>query len=156
MPHSRHVGARWLSAVVVLVTSALSGCERFETSHSNYARYADAVKADAVGFGKWIPELLPKSARDIRETHNLDSNETWLTFRYSPEDLATTLQHCTKIGEEKTRRARQPLNNWWPTTLSRDTSPAADGKYQYYQCGSKAFLAIEPMTNTAYYWLLGV
>jgi hypothetical protein len=113
-----------LSASVVLAISVLNGCERFETLHSNYTDYATAVKADAVGFAKWLPELLPQSARDIRETHNLDSNETWVTFRYSQEDLPTIVQHCPKVGEEKVRRARKPLNNWWPAALVQDTGPS--------------------------------
>jgi hypothetical protein len=48
-------------------------CDSLERE-SAYATHADAVADDAILRG-WIPPFVPESAREIREIHDLDTNE---------------------------------------------------------------------------------
>ena len=68
-------------ALVVLVAS-LCGCSS-DVLSSSHATRADA--ADTIGRG-WIPAVLPESATDIRESHNLDTNVGHGTFAFGAAD----------------------------------------------------------------------
>ena len=70
------------------------GCEWMDTVENNYADLDAAIKVNAVGTGKWIPGFLPSSARNIHETHNLDTNESWLTFEIDPTKLGPMISSC--------------------------------------------------------------
>ena len=145
---------RPLSLVIIVVLLQL-GCERAETTENVYATLADAVKAGAVGDDKWIPALLPPSAREIREVHNLDTNEVWLAFRLDSTQVSAVAGRCTKISMEKLAPVRKRPGKWWPEDLLRSgtkTRPAT--QYQHYQCGTKSFLSIDAASNRAYYWTL--
>ena len=67
---------------VLLMVSSLVGCTDDVVSSRHQTR-ADA--ADIVDRG-WIPAVLPDSARDIRESHNLDSNVGHGTFVFGATD----------------------------------------------------------------------
>jgi len=43
----------------------------------------------------WIPSILPKSAYEIRETHNIDDNTLFGSFNYKEHDEAALMQHLT-------------------------------------------------------------
>ena len=76
-------------ALTGLLLFPLVGCSRLDESEhpeSHYESYLAAVESDALGKGRFIPDLLPESAFDIYETHDLDSNEAWVAFRYAPGD----------------------------------------------------------------------
>lgn len=42
-----------------------------------------------------IPSILPKSAYEIRETHNIDDNTLFGSFNYKEHDEAALMQHLT-------------------------------------------------------------
>ena len=43
----------------------------------------------------WIPSILPESAYEIRETHDLDANTLFGSFNYKEQDEAVLMQHLT-------------------------------------------------------------
>jgi len=43
----------------------------------------------------WIPSILPGSAYEIRETHNIDDNTLFGSFNYKEHDEAALMQHLT-------------------------------------------------------------
>ena len=43
----------------------------------------------------WMPSILPESAYEIRETHDLDANTLFGSFNYKEEDEAVFMQHLT-------------------------------------------------------------
>lgn len=65
--------------VAVLSACTLAGC--WEVSEISYKNFEEAKKAGAIGESKWLPEWLPEDARDIRESHDVDTNQSWLSFR---------------------------------------------------------------------------
>jgi len=43
----------------------------------------------------WVPAILPNSAYDITETHDLDSNTLFGSFNYKEQDEAGLIEHLT-------------------------------------------------------------
>jgi len=44
----------------------------------------------------WVPSILPLSAYEITETHNIDTNEIFGSFKYKKEDETNFINHLTK------------------------------------------------------------
>lgn len=47
----------------------------------------------------WVPSIVPLSAYEITETHNIDKNELFGTFKYKEEDEKNFLTHLTTKSE---------------------------------------------------------
>jgi hypothetical protein len=137
-----------LFASVVLVAAA---CEQMETFETTYPDAASAIKAGAVGEGKWVPKFLPSSATNIRETHNMDTNELWLSFHFQPTDYASFGQACTPITASKTAYPRKSPGRWWPIGLLQGSGDVP-GSYEFYQCAGSGILAIDASKSAAFYW----
>ena len=71
-----------ITAVVFVLLGFVASYMWLENPKAKYASYDDAVRAWVVGPDKWIPEFLPKSASQIVERHNIDTNESLLTFQF--------------------------------------------------------------------------
>ena len=67
-------------------------------------KYKDiqVVKENQVIEKGWIPAILPESAYDIVETHDLDNNTLLGSFNYKEKDEAGLMKHLT---------AKQDMNN---------------------------------------------
>ena len=48
----------------------------------------------------WIPAILPKSAHDISETHDVDTNEIFGSFNYLDEDEAELLSQLELLPDK--------------------------------------------------------
>ncbi len=77
LPPMRHV------TTVVLLLS-LAGCS--EQVDATYSTHADAQRAGAIERG-WIPTFVPPTARDITDTHDLDTNRQTLQFTIPSSDV---------------------------------------------------------------------
>ena len=47
----------------------------------------------------WLPDYFPKSATNIREGHNIDTNRVWASFNYNVKDIKHIETVCTKVAE---------------------------------------------------------
>lgn len=142
---------------LLTVALLLLGCERLDTIESTYQNFEAAVKAKAIGNGRWIPGFLPPSAADIREIHNLDTNEVWLFFRSSPSDLPTVVSTCKKVAEREVVYPRKSPGSWWPQMLTKGhtSSPKTNNTYDFYQCKQRSMMAIDRSRSLVYFWDLG-
>lgn len=143
-----------LSLGLLLMT--LSGCELFHSldKDASYATYEEA-KADGAMRRGWIPAFVPASATDLKESHNLDTNESWLTFRFAEADREGLAEALTPAdaGEVQFPRGKPTRQrDWWPLTLSAPSSSARD-TYDLYRCES-GFAAIEKSAPVAWVWRL--
>lgn len=59
----------------------------FETVTQSYATHAEAAADSAIARG-WIPAFVPATATEIKEAHDIDTNERWLRFRIPAGDTA--------------------------------------------------------------------
>ena len=113
---------RLISFLVLLIL--LSSCGKL--LESSYSNYNEVVEDDAIRRG-WIPFFLPKSASNIREVHDLDTNEVWLVFNLDPKDAEAMAKSCTSIPLTEIVYPSQPLP-WWPEKLDPNYQGQADGK----------------------------
>ena len=87
-------------AVLVVVgtfVGAMLLIKRSETKDSHYQTYDQAVAAGEVERG-WIPAFVPRSARNIEETHDLATNYQWLSFVAPPADLQQAFVPLQRIS----------------------------------------------------------
>jgi hypothetical protein len=80
-------------SVLTLLVLALS-CG--ETRESHYPDRAAAVSDGAIKRG-WLPEWLPRSATNIDEWHDLDTNRTIASFSYAPTDPPILPSECRML-----------------------------------------------------------
>ena len=90
---------RFLVILLVFKIVGFTGCERMETMDATYPNYEAAIKASTVGAGKWIPEFLPPSSKNIHERHNIDTNEVWLFFSFNYlSDIEDLEKSCKRVA----------------------------------------------------------
>ena len=144
---------RWLlstlgvAAVVVGVPLvALVTCIHSERPTSRYATYEAARLAGAMDEGRWIPAFLPKSSRDIVETHDIDSNASSLTFQFAGSDLQVP-DSCVAAQDQKpgtksyTCRLTTELGGYWSVSNCMLLVRAQQASFN---CGSNS---LEPKTK---------
>lgn len=101
-----------------------------ETMAGTYATHADAMR-DGAGPRGWLPAYLPATAVEIREVHNLDTNQQWLRFRVPASDARRMVVGMEPVPHPGARNIAPRPPRWrgsWMQTpdsvrLYRDTSP---------------------------------
>lgn len=78
----------------------LIGMSEIETTSSTHAGYADAKARGLIDRG-WIPSFLPSSARDIRESHDIDTNARCLRASVDSSDLRSLSKTLLSHGFER-------------------------------------------------------
>jgi hypothetical protein len=112
--------------VPTLMLLALSVTEGWSDRYATYFQtYADAKRAGALGPGKWLPAFLPASATEIREEHDIDTNELWVAFTLGRDFSAPS--SCSPSLDKAVADDRGP--QWW-----RQAAKAMGSPIQFYQC----------------------
>jgi hypothetical protein len=158
MPGRRDVGPAGAALVLMLVLS----CSVLETREAHYPTLAAAVADGAVARG-WVPDLLPPDASDIREIHDLDTEEVWSRFTCASESLAGVLRTCSEVDALHVAwpRATRRLS-WWPQDLQQAASRPGQS-YRFFRCPAPdrypgqshtmpTFLAFAEGQRSAWYW----
>lgn len=104
-----------------------------ETPESYYPTLEDAKKNGAVKRG-WIPPVLPLSAREIHEKHDLDTNRTWIKFNAAPLDLKNLSEQLRILTPQEIENLfpfEHPKNWWEPTNKNRHHFSIAAYDYQF-------------------------
>lgn len=130
----------------------ISACDRMDTVEDVYPDSETAINAGAIERG-WIPTFLPPSAKDIREKHNLDTNEVWMRFSLESGELTSIEKSCHPIHLEMVALPRKRGGDWWPGALIDGAQPQA-GEYVYYRCDDGALVAVKTNEQEVYYWRL--
>lgn len=99
----REAGAmRQLAAILLLLS--LGACS--EQIEESYPTWSDAKSAGAVARG-WIPSFVPETARDIKDSHDLDRNTQRLEFSIRSTEVATMVAGFRRISAEDRRLAAE-------------------------------------------------
>jgi hypothetical protein len=85
-------------ALLGVALSALRYMDFTENPRSSFVSFAEMEAAGMIAAG-WLPEFLPKSATHIEESHNIDTNRVWASFKYRVGDLQSIEASCKKIAE---------------------------------------------------------
>ena len=121
-----------------------------QVSHSRYANYAEAVQADAIAKG-WVPQFLPRTATNIMEWHNVETDRSRVEFSFDAKTDAEWLTVWFKpITDSRTKTLhRQVLR-------SRGATIESHGPFSFYELakpiGERGYLAISHDKGRAQYW----
>jgi hypothetical protein len=136
-----------LSRVIPFLISAFFfvGCN--ETFDRHYESINDATRDGAIQRG-WIPAILLPDAKDIRETHDLDSNRGSGSFALNDSLVRRLKSECASS------QALPPTTHaahWWRSPTSNGKQAAGE---QTFQCGG-SFVAADPSNRIGYFWTNG-
>lgn len=113
-----------------------------------YKKYEDAAKEGAVQRG-WIPEIVPKNAREIHEQHDLDTNEVWVRFYIQKEEKSRVTAGLKKLTDDEILKIKLKYPskaNWWFEGLvqqSPSNDNALNAEIYSVKCNGDGYLALE-------------
>lgn len=131
--------------VAVFVTGCIG-----ETLDSSYVDISDAGRRGAISAG-WIPPWLPAIASNIREVHNIDTNESALTFTKPSGSAWRPPAECRPVHGGAFTETRFD-RTWVPARAE------LSGKFDFFLCSTRQdpqmfeALAIERDGTRVLYW----
>jgi hypothetical protein len=93
-------------AIAVILVAGIYFFTNIEVSYTAFNSYQDVISDPERLKAGWLPAWLPKSASHIEESHDIDTNQSWLTFNFSQSDDFYT-SACTRISKKE---AKLPYN----------------------------------------------
>lgn len=160
------VPMKFFIPLVVGVALASLGCSKLagfsEISSGTYATHSEAVERKAFESG-WLPEEMPKSAKQIVETHSIDSGEMWVRFSSDGADISRFTDECSNgpgYGLPDRRRTKRDAS-WWPVELTEGGDEKTLGQWDLYSCPGMrhaktvfpAGVAVDRPGRTVWYWV---
>ena len=82
-----------LAVAAVLGIAVTATCSYLEQPRSYFSTHTEADSAGMFKAG-WLPSYLPRSTIDIEERHDIDTNDVWASFKYTPEDNGSIQDNC--------------------------------------------------------------
>src|SRR4030095_13345526 len=135
-----------------------AGCsDRYE---SHYATLSAATKDGAVDRG-WIPDLLNVNASEIRELHNLDTNEVWGACQFPKSEKPFTSDVPEAAAADVVQANvffRSPRIGWWPEALDAplDIDQLSRAGFKMFTDPEKEFFfAINESEGKGYFGAIG-
>lgn len=134
--------------VAIVISGAIAALRYFaatEQPSKFYATYEEAEKDGATQRG-WIPNFVPKSAFQIWETHDLDTNKQWMRFKFASVDGKLMVSGMTMVERSEHLKCNgDPGESWWKTK--------ADHPLDIYRVSNDTgHLAVDWLNSEAYYW----
>ena len=151
-----------LVALLAVAANYLLGCTDSEIKTNHYQTYTDALNDRAVQRG-WYPKLIPASAIDIKEQHDLDTNQVWIRFRISTEDKKVMLDKMRKLTNDEIRSLEiitPKVDGWWfgqlagqePKTEGEKITDVYVGTCENGSIYERSYLVIDRENSYLYYW----
>lgn len=151
------------SSLLMLV---LTGCAELsgegDIQFNEYISFQDASRRGAFKSG-WLPRALPESTTSIVESHNVDSNEVWITFRYSKDEIDELLKGCVVNPRARFPTADRTKRSapWWPAGLIDGSGEQSRKQLMVFSCPSMrhaeslfaASIAVDRTSRIAWYWI---
>lgn len=154
MTYFQKVGFFILMIFLLLLTSILA-LTQIEITTLTYESYDEMEKNGGLQSG-WFPVWLPRSVRNIQESHDIDTNESWLTFTFSEaEEFYRNVCHPQK--KEEVILPREKNFSPFPSFIrDMQTKLVSATNLQFFRCDQNipGFLAINSQDNIAYFWQL--
>ena len=121
----------------------LSACD-WDVVEKHYA-----TRAEASHKGTWVPEWVPAAASNIRDVHNLDTNDQTLTFSVPPSDIEPMVTGLLRLKAQDVEAAGQLANELgW-----NDDGPSQHKLEAFYVCppSTAAVLIVDRKSGRALY-----
>jgi hypothetical protein len=145
----------WRSLLLSLLLLA-PGCRDLDVVTNAYATTAEAEQSGAIGQG-WMPTILPKSAHDIFEAHDLDRKRQWGLFDFPPSD-GEALRSTLRVEELPVTGLTCDIPariEFWPRILRDQLDPTlvtTAGLKVYLSRQGDLNVAVNWNQGRAYYW----
>ena len=131
-------------SLLLIIDGMMCACqEKFE---SYYPSAAAAAKAGAFDRG-WLPDVLKPDVKDIREWHDIASNEFRGKFVLN-ERVVNRVQSSCRPGFDVPRKTRS-MPEWFPLTISQ--GEATTHGMRVFRCDD-FFVAVDTTTADGYFW----
>ncbi len=143
----------WIVVSVLLVSTViLYASMRLEITESYYETYEKVAEVPNVFDAGWIPAWLPKTAKQIKESHDIDTNEVWITFEYSASDKF--YEACLSVEKKTINLPSDQQENRFPSFVAESLSKIKNKALDFYQCdkGGNRYLAIDAQSMQGYIW----
>ena len=89
-------------ALIGVLALGVLGIAHFENPSSQFGTYEELSASGLIERG-WVPEHLPRSATEIEESHDIDTNRGWASFKYKVGDTAAANQGCRLLPSDEGR-----------------------------------------------------
>ncbi len=147
-----------LFAVLMILVSYPWLYPYWETTSSRYKNFEEVMAMPEVFEADWVPDWLPQSSYDISESHNIDSNETWIKFNFRSID--TLVRQCRKLVPKDLRRPDEEAYWHFPNFVKEAVKNIRVREMEYYECFSTTlsltkrvnYLFVDRVTSTGYIW----
>ena len=141
------IGAVILLGVCISLYALYLGFTSGEAVESRFTNYAEALESQRRG---WLPTMLPLSATEIHEWHELDTNLCFGSFRFDPSERPVIEVMLRPGLGRPVRIDRDPS---FASPLPRDPTEEqlASAGFEFYKDQDFAF-AINWKAGIAYFW----
>lgn len=161
-----HISMKLLRSLIAVLALTSTGCSELlgldEISTERYATHSEAVERKAFENG-WLPQEMPKSARQIMEVHNIDTGEMWVGFTSDGPAISRFIGECTTSPRYALpdRRRTERVASWWPGGLTERSDEEAQRQWNLYSCPEmhhartvfSAGVAVDPLSHAVWYWV---
>ncbi len=93
----------WKYILLLIVSFLVLGyvvfIQRYSNVEINKYQDIDVVKEQKAIQQGWVPAILPESAYEISETHNLEKNTLFGSFQYKENDEEKFMQNLTIVAD---------------------------------------------------------
>lgn len=139
-------------SVLLACVVILYGAMRLEITESYYETYEKIVEIPNVFDAGWIPAWLPKTAKQIKESHDIDTNEVWITFEFSTSDKF--FESCLPLKKSAIDLPSEQRIHRFPSFVVEALSSVKNEAMNFYQCDqdSNRYLAIDDQGMRGYIW----
>jgi hypothetical protein len=123
-----------------------------EEPEKYYLSRQEIVTDDAIGRG-WVPSWLPTSAHSINETHNIDTNEVWMKFKFNTNEIIG-IEACSIDNTTDFKKANGPRvknHSWWVKPEGNDWEGYIC-KWKMVEHPREARLIVSKNNGIALYW----
>lgn len=141
-----------LLSLTFLVVMVIYMFTRFEVTYSTFDSYNEMESIPNIFEASWVPGWLPKTASEIKESHDVDTNEAWLVFNFSPSDRF--YKSCQEMEYEHVLLPQIRQSVRYPEFVRKLTKKIRTSTEYFYQCGndSSRFLAIDHENMRGFIW----
>jgi len=143
--------------VAVLLAASVFAISAIETPVEAYSSIAAADSAGA--FNRWLPRFLPAHGVHLREAHNLDTEEVWVSFTSPIAELRAFVALLDVLPYDQARQTADGrpwrVRGDWPPELGKSFwhTPRSTELLSYHRDRAHAFCyAVEWATGRTWGW----